>query len=61
MNDVFSNRDQRLQATVYAYDEKSYKDVGFRPFDNINNTETVVIPLRKAIWRVKLIHREKKR
>lgn len=48
MNDVFSNRDQRLQATVYAYDEKSYKDVGFRPFDNINNTGNGGYPIKKG-------------
>lgn len=35
-DDIFVNRDPRMQMTVFAYKEKAFKGAEFRPFDQVN-------------------------
>lgn len=35
-DDIFSNRDPRLEMTVFAFKEMAFKGAEFRPFDQVN-------------------------
>ena len=37
-DDIFSNRDPRLEMTVFSYKEISFKNAEYLPFDNVNHS-----------------------